>query len=328
MIELLIANADGSILWQPAVEEGIEWSTKRRGSPGTLTCKVLRDDALQFSEGSAIRLKEDGKEIFFGWIFSHSSGRTSPVVDIKAYDQLRYLKNKDTYVYEGKKASEFIKMIADDFNLQCGELEDTGYVIPSRVEDNATLFDMIENALDLTLTNTQNLFVMYDDFGKITLRSLGNMKVGDQASGQYLMIDADTAQSFDYSSSIDDNTYNRIKLSYSNDEGGRREIYVTQSSENINSWGVLQYYDTLKKGENGQAKADAMLQLYNKKTRKLTIKNVLGDSRVRAGSLVVVSLQVDDVKLSNFMLVEECKHTWKESEHWMDLKLRGGEFDG
>lgn len=89
---------------------------------------------------------------------------------------------------------------------------------------------------------------------------------------------------------------------------------------------ILQYFDTLQKGENGQAKADALLKLYNKKTRNLKITNALGDNRVRAGSMVVINLDLGDVKLKNWMLVEKCKHTYKEGEHWMDLTLRGGEF--
>ena len=88
----------------------------------------------------------------------------------------------------------------------------------------------------------------------------------------------------------------------------------------------MQYFDTLSEGENGQAKVDALLSLYNKKTRNLKITNALGDNRVRAGSMIVVNLELGDIKVKNFMLVEKVKHTYKENEHWMDLTLRGGEF--
>ena len=53
---------------------------------------------------------------------------------------------------------------------------------------------------------------------------------------------------------------------------------------------------------------------------------MFGDNRVRAGSMLVVNLNLGDVSLQNFMLVETCKHTYKENEHWMDITLRGGEF--
>lgn len=322
-VELLVANESGSKVYQPAVEEGIEWTTQRAGTPGKLTFKVLKDDILDFTEGSAVRLKVDGDEVFYGFVFTKSKQKDQ-IITVTAYDQLRYLNNKDTKVYEGKTATQFIQMLAADYRLNVGDMEDTGYVIASRVEENSSLFDMIGNALDLTLTNTGNMFVLFDNFGKLTLKSLGKMRVGE--GDNYLMIDEETGENFDYKSSIDSQTYNKVKLTYDNEETGTREVYIAQSGENMNKWGILQYFDTLQKGENGQAKADALLKLYNKKTRNLKIQNAFGDNRVRAGSLIVVNLALGDMSVKNFMLVEKCIHTYKESEHWMTLTLRGGEF--
>ncbi len=324
-IELLIGNDTGTKAYFPAVEEGIEWSTERKGTPGKLTFKVLKDDVLDFSEGSAVRMKENGDELFFGFVFKQQRDRDQ-IVTVTAYDQLRYLKNKDTIIYENKTADQFLRMIASDYALNTGVLEPARYVIESRVEENTSLFDMIQNALDLTLTNTGELFVLYDDFGKLTLKHLSSMAVGEP--GAYLMVDEETGENFEYTSSIDDDTFNKIKLTYDNEETGFREVYIAQDSGNMNKWGVLQYFDTLKKGENGMAKADALLKLYNKKTRSLKLTGVLGDNRVRAGSMIAVNLNLGDVKVRNFMLVESCRHTYRESEHWMDLTLRGGEFVG
>lgn len=322
-VELLVANESGSKVYQPAIEEGIEWTTQRAGTPGKLTFKVLKDDILDFTEGSAVRLKVDGDEVFYGFVFTKYRQKDQ-IITVTAYDQLRYLNNKDTKVYEGKTATQFIQMLAADYRLNVGDMEDTGYVIASRVEENSSLFDMIQNALDLTLTNTGNMFVLFDSFGKLTLKSLGKMRVGD--GDNYLMIDEETGENFDYKSSIDSQTYNKVKLTYDNEETGTREVYIAQSGENMNKWGILQYFDTLQKGENGQAKADALLKLYNKKTRNLKIQNAFGDNRVRAGSLIVVNLALGDMSVKNFMLVEKCVHTYNESEHWMTLTLRGGEF--
>lgn len=324
-VELLIGNEYGTKAYFPATEEGIEWTTERKNTPGKLTFKVIKDDVLDFSEGSAVRMKADGDEIFFGFVFKQQRAREQ-IITITAYDQLRYLKNKDTIVYENKTADQFLKMIAADYALNVGVLENTSYVIESRVEENNSLFEMLQNALDLTLTNTGEMFVLYDDFGKLTLKHLSSMAVG--RPGAYLMVDEETGQNFEYTSSIDDNTYNKIKLTYDNEDTGFREVYIAQDSGNINKWGILQYFDTLKKGENGMAKVDALLKLYNKKTRNLKLTKVLGDNRVRAGSMIVVNLDLGDIKLRNFMLVESCKHIYKESEHWMDLTLRGGEFVG
>lgn len=320
--ELLISGADGKA-YIPILQEGIEWTTERRGTPGKLTFKILRDEIINFSEGAAVRFKVDENPVFYGFVFSQKTDKTG-VISVTAYDQLRYLNNKDTRVYENKTASQFIQSVAGDYSLNVGTLEDTGFVIASRVEDNTSLFDMIENALDLTLQNTKQMFVLYDDFGKLTLKNISSMYVGE--SGAYLMIDEETGENYDYTSSIDNDTYNKIKLTYDNEDTGKREVYIAQDSAHINQWGVLQYFDTLQKGENGQAKADALLKLYNSKTRNLKISKAFGDTRVRGGSMIAVNLDLGDVKLKNFMLVESAKHTFNNDEHFMNLTLRGGEF--
>lgn len=315
-VELLIQNGDK--VFSPIIQEGITWTTERKGCPGVLQFKVVKDDIISFQEGDAVRLKVNDLNVFYGFIFKKSRNKDG-IITVTAYDQLRYLKNKDTYVYEDKTASELIQMIAEDFHLQTGSIDDTGFKIASRVEENSTLFDMIQNALDLTMENKNNMYVLYDNFGKITLKSLDNMRLN-------LLIDEETGENFDYTSSIDDNTYNRIKLTYDNKTVGTREVYIAQDSNNMNSWGVLQYFGTLQDGENGEEKAEALLSLYNKKTRNFSIKNVFGDARVRAGSMVVVILYLGDITVKNWMLVEKCKHEFKESQHFMDLTLRGGEF--
>lgn len=313
--ELIIQN--GKTVYSPAVQEDIEWSTERTGTPGKLTFKLLDDKKLKITEGNAVRFKYKGKNVFYGFIFTRKIA--DGVITVTAYDQLRYLKNKDTYVYTNKTMTQVVKKIITDYSLRKGTLEDTKYKIPSRVEDNQTLFDIIANAHDLTLMNKGRMYVLYDDFGKLTLKSISKMKVN-------IAIDPDTGQSYEYSSSIDSDTYNQIKLYYDNENTGKRELYITKSSKNINAWGLLQYYEKLEDGENGKAKAKSLLKLYNAKKKTLSVENAIGDHRVRAGSMVVVSLIIDNTKILQYMLVEKCKHTYKDSEHWMDLTLRGGEF--
>ena len=316
MTELLIQN--GKKIYAPIVQEDIEWQTERVGTPGKLTFKVLKDSKLNITEGNAVRFKFDDNKIFYGFIFSKKRDKEG-IITITAYDQLRYLKNKDTYVYENKKAGQVIKMIAKDFGLKTGKIADTKYKIKSRVEDNQTLFDIIQNALDTTLTNKKTMYVMYDDFGKIVLKSLADMKID-------LVIDESSGENYDYTSTIDEQTYNKIKLYRDNEKTGKRDVWIAKHSKNINKWGVLQLSESIDEGENGKTKADALLKLYNTKTRKLSLSNVKGDCRVRAGSMVVVVLDLGDVKLQNYMLVESCKHTFKKDEHTMNLTVRGGEF--
>lgn len=303
---------------EPAVEEGIVWETARKGVPGKLTFKVVSDVALTFQEGNAVRFRKDGQNVFYGFVFTKKRANDG-LINVTAYDQLRYLKNKDTYVYTNKTASQFIKMVAADFRLNVGTIEDTSYKIASRVEDNKTLFDMFQNALDLTMDNKKEMFLLYDNFGKLTLRNVSKMKLD-------VIIDEETGENFDYTSSIDSNTYNKIKLTYENEKTGKREVYIAQDSNHINEWGMLQFFETIKENTNGKLKADTLLSLYNRKTQSLSISKAFGNIYVRGGNLVPVNLNLGDVKVMNYMLVENVKHTFNENEHVMDIQFIGGDF--
>lgn len=315
-VELLIQN--GSNLYSPLVEEGIQWTTERAGSPSVLKFTVIKDQNISFEEGDAVRMKVDGQKVFYGFIFSKKRNKDHHI-EVTAYDQLRYLKNKDTYVYENKTASQVIRMIANDFHLNLGIIEETFYTIQSRTEDNQTLFDIIQNALDLELYHTNNAFCLYDDFGELTLKNVASMQLD-------LVINGNNAEDFDYKSSIDEQTYNQIKLTYKDDKQGEYDHYIVKDSENINKWGVLQYHETLQEDENGKRKANMLLNLYNKKTRTLKISDAFGDVRCRAGTMVIVQLNLGDMELSNYLLVEKATHTFNHDQHIMSLNLRGGAF--
>ena len=119
-----------------------------------------------------------------------------------------------------------------------------------------------------------------------------------------------------------------IKLTYDNENTGKREVYIVKDSNHINDWGILQYFESIDENTNGKSKANALLSLYNQKTKSLKIKNVLGDVRVRGGSSVVVRLTLMDIKIESFMIVEKVKHTFTNNLHLMDLELKGGVFNG
>ncbi len=310
----------GNTRMYPPVADGVTVEWERQGQPGKLTFEVVKTESLSFEEGDACGFSVDGTLAFFGFVFNKSRVGSKPeLIEVTVYDQLFYLRNKDTYVYSNKTATDVVRMIAEDFGLNVGSLEDTGYKIASRTEDDVSLMDIIQNALDETLTAKTQMYVLYDLAGKLTLKNIKNMRLG-------IVLDNETVGDFDYKTSISDNTYNRIKLVYEDSDAGKRQLFITQDGANINRWGVLQYYEKLSSAANAKAMADALLKLYNTKTRTLKVKDALGDIRVRGGTTLVVMLDLGDTIVSNFLLVEQVKHYFKEGQHLMDLGLRGGTF--
>lgn len=328
-MQLIIHNKEKDKYYLPAVQDNVTWELNMKGSPGKLTFKLLKDEILQFIEGDEVRVRYNNTDFFFGFIFSKKRNKDS-TISITAYDQLRYLKNKDTFEYHGKKASEVIKELAEDFELKIGELDDTGFVIEKRRESNATIFDMMQNALDLTLIHTNKIYVIYDDMGKLMLKDIEKLKLD-------LLIDAQTAEDFSYESSIDKDTYNLIKLVVDDKQSGvHQEIYAPATSKDYaesktrKQWGVLQYYETIngKSKQSPQEQANRLLTLHNRVKRTLSISKALGDIRVRAGTMLYVDLNLGDVHLTKEVIVTNVKHKFSNNLHLMDLTVKGDVITG
>ena len=312
---ILVQN--GSSIIEPVVEEGIEWSTERKGSPGKLTFKAIAD-GLNVQEGNAVRFDVDGEKCFFGYVFAKERDKDG-LIKFTCYDQLRYFKNKDTYVYHNKTASELLGMICDDFHLSKGSIEDTGYSIPQKKESNKTLFDIVNDALTDTMMSTKKVYVLYDDYGSICLKNIASMKLP-------VVIDEDTGQNFSYKSCIYSETYNQIKLVKDNESTGGRDVYMVRDDEHINNWGTLQYFDSLKDGDNGAEKAENLLKMYNRKTRNLTLSDAFGYIGVRAGTAPIIKMSLGDIELCNYMVCDKVTHKFENGLHTMNLTLIGGEF--
>ena len=312
--ELLIGH--GAALMQPPVIDGVTIEWQRKSQPGKLTFSCVKTTELSFTAGDPVRFSVDGKPIFFGFVFDKScTGLEDKKLNVTAYDQIYYLtKNKDTYVFEDKTAADIIRMLAEDFHLNIGSLTTTPVRFESLVFDNKSLYDMIAEALSLTTQSTGKLYTLYDKAGKLTLSSLEEMALP-------LLINEQTIGNFDYKTSIAENTYNRVKLTYEDKDAGMRQIFFAQDPIKTAQWGVLQYYEKLNTGTMAQTKALSLLQMYDSMSRTLTLKNVLGDARVRAGSLLPCMLGLGDMNLSNFMMAEQVKHTFRENEHLMEVKF-------
>ncbi len=316
---------NGYELITPVVENGVKWETDRQGSPGKLTFKLYKDknSGINFQEGDAVLLKcrnvgEDWVSVFEGYIFVKKHTKDG-WINVTAYDLLRYFKNKATYVYTNKKASELVKMIANDYKLSLGTIDDSSYVIGERVEDDQSLFDIIQNALDQTLMSSKKMYILFSDGGKVHLRNSENMRLD-------LVINKNVAENFDYESSIDEETYNEIELYYDNDETNKREYFHAADSKNISNWGRLRLTESIQTPTNAKDRVQQMLKLYNRKTRKLTVKGAFGDYHCRAGASVIVQLDLEDTKVSNYMMIEKATHTFKKDEYRMDLTLSDSEF--
>lgn len=332
MSKLNLYIIHGTKVQVPILEDSVTWKTERGGVPAELQFTCVKDEPLGFGEGDPVQFYVDDVPIFSGRVFTKTRDREHRI-KVTAYDRLRYFKNKDSLTYKDMKAAELITKIASEWNLlgenEKPDLADTGWVAPATVEDNSTLIDIILNHLDQVMINKRKMYEFYDDFGTFKLKDIEKMSVP-------YWIRQESLENFDYTSTIDGDTYNSIKIIRVDDsDKSVAKVYMAKSTKNINNWGPLQLVEELDASKYSEADAkelcNELIELYNRVERKLTLKGVIGDIRVRAGCWLPVTLYLGDVSLgetdkntAQAMIVDSVTHTWENGNHSMDVKLIGG----
>lgn len=270
--------------------------------------------------GSTISLKvtEGGKTKgkFFGYIFSAEPGEKS--TNYTAYDQLRYLKNNESYVLTNMTHEMVIRNIGKDFQLRLGTIEGVGYRLPERVEDNKALGDIIQRALDFTLQGTGRMFIIRDEFGYLCCRDVSRLMTNIVIGDNSLMKD------YTYKADIDNETYNAIKLYKDNQDTGKREVYIVKDSNNQRRWGVLQKFQSIDENTTdaqAREKASQLLSLYNKvnRTLKLKCKGVLD---LEPGNGIYLQLNnIPGIKYNQNAIISKIDDTYENGIHSMDIEV-------
>lgn len=313
--ELLIATKTGPIFEVSNSTQSVTYTTNRTGDPGKLEFTLNKSGNISFFEGDVVRFSVDGTLVFYGWIFTKSKDRWD-VITVTCYDRMRYLKASASYAFYDQTAGEIIRQIAQDFQLDVSELEDTGYKIPSLIEEEQTCLDIIEEAVQQTLLNTGKVYVFFDDGNGLSLKEAGNM------ISQVMIGDKSLLTDYTYKTDIDEQTYNSVKLARPNEETGRADVFVAQDSANIGQWGLLQLYQTVDGDVNDaqvKAQAEATLEYYNKRQRTLSVSS-LGVVGLRAGQMILMRVQgLGDISLDQFVLLEKVTHTFENDTHTMDF---------
>lgn len=299
MMEFLV-EVNGQIYEISELVKSVSYVDKLNDGCSKLEFSYIDDD-LRIQNGSVVRFRYDGANIFYGYVFKHRQNKQKEIT-VTAYDQLRYCKAKDTIVVKDDTIDSLVRKMCNYFNLKIGTLTSTGYKLPVSVQDDKTWLDIIYTAIDDTLTNTGRWYCLRDEFGSIAIRELEELQL------DLVLGDESLAYDYEYEASIDDNFYNQIKIVSDNETTGKRDVYITKDSGSIAKYGLLQYFEVLDKNYNpsqAKSKADALLQLYNREVETLELK-CLGDVRVRAGSSFYG--QIEDIQLNKRLIVKFVTH--------------------
>lgn len=317
--KLLVYNVTSQSVYDYApIVEKVTYTTNRKLSAGELNFSYIQKSPLNMTEGAKVQFYVNGKGIFEGYVFTIEQDRQG-MVEVTAYDQLRYLKTNESYSFIGKKLGEIIQQIATDMQLQAGVLEDTGYVIPMLTKEDTQCLDTIDYALGLTQYNTGKIYSVFDDFGKISLRESGTMLSTEIIGNRSLLTD------YIFKSDIDSDTYNQIKLVRPNKETGQGDTYIFNDTSTIKQWGLLQKYEKVDENLNEaqiSQQGNIMMAYYDRVLKDLSV-DCIGVPGLRAGGMVTIRIKdIPELKNGYRLVIDKAKHVFTNGEHTMSLDAR------
>lgn len=307
-----LVEVDGKIYEISELVKSVSYTDKLNDGCGKLEFSYI-DGNLDIQNGSVVRFRYNGANIFYGYVFKHGQNKQKEIT-VTAYDQLRYCKAKDTIVVKNDTIDSLVRKMCNYFGLRTGGLASTGYKLPVSVQDDKTWLDIIYTAISDTLMNTGRWYCLRDEFGSIAIRELQELRLDLVLGDEALAFD------YEYEKSIDDEFYNQIKIVSDNEETAKRDVYIAKDSGSIAKYGLLQYFEVLDKNYNpsqAKAKVDALLKLYNREVETLEL-SCLGDVRVRAGSSFYG--QIEDIRLNKRLIVKSVTHKFIPV-HTMSLEV-------
>ena len=174
---------------------------------------------------------------------------------------------------------------------------------------------MIYTSIQDNLIANGYWYVLRDEFGALCLRDVVNLRL------PIIVGTASLGKDFDYEKSIDDDTYNYVKVAKDDSTKGVRNVYVSQDSKSISTWGKLMVYDKVSADLNDvqlASRANRLLSVKDRETETLSVE-CMGDDRFFAGNSVRVV--ISEAGIDKWAVVDKCTHEFKKDSHTMKLDL-------
>lgn len=322
-VRVTIHTKKGTII--PEVVTPIIYTTERFGRPGRAELNIYNNTKERISHGDIIKLYINEFPLFYGYIFGIEYSSSEKHMCVVAYDQMRYLFNDCSFVFESKSISEVFEAVCSDLNLTSGYCDDTALSLHSGnaplVYRSVPAIDILKDCIDIVLQEEGRLLVLFDDFGKLTIKDIAEMKYGK-------LLEPKNTELITTSTNIDESTYNRIRLKYGDgSETSLDGVYVINSKDQ-SDFGVLAktipLTDDIEADEENLKKfGKNMLKLHESPVRNLKLNGVLGDPTLRAGMYVPVSFDLDVHVVAMNYCVKSITHKIDKGYHTMDISLEG-----
>lgn len=288
----------------------VNLETSITGQPGKCRIKMLNTTAdpkrkFEAWRGCTIAIKYGGWAFFKGVIFEVEQSEKALEIDLICYDTIRYMANKDAYLFKKKTASDIFKKVCKDFAIPYTVQNKSTYKCKKKSQDNKTLWSMCDDAIQETLGKKNKMYVIWDKFGKATFSNVASLK------SKYMIIAGSNVISYKWNIGIDKNTYTQIKGYTNNKKTEKRTSYVSYSKDKVKKWGLLQRYEHFHDDTKKKTLKKYVKQLLKNCAHEWGMLDVtcFGIPNLHAGCLIYVRVPLLGVKDNHNLLVQQCEHT-------------------
>ena len=133
-------------------------------------------------------------------------------------------------------------------------------------------------------------------------------------------------QDYTFTSDIDSDTYNQIKLVRPNKETGQGDTYVFNDSATIAKWGLLQKYEKVDENLNEaqiSEQGKIMMAYYDRVLKTISASGVAGVVGLRAGMMSMFRIaEIPELQRGYFLLLEKVKHKFSSDDHTMNVEAK------
>lgn len=322
-VSLKMVRNNGEKVYEVAAKETI--TLRREPNVASVLTTSIRRDEITVECGDFLQLViDEGHFMFYGVVTE--TVKSDCWCDVTAQDQLYYMARMNSMfeIYENKTADEILKDIIIKKGLKAVDpphIMQTGHVIEYLVEENAKPLDVILDAIDMTQEATGEVFYIWDDSGNICLHSEQWL-----AEHTRIIVSAEYIEKYAYTESID-NMVTRVQL-YSDKNttdgaAGERQFFIKEEPGLMERYGELGYDQSIQEVDDGNAKAQQILDAKKVVPAKMSIQGCQGDVRVKGGSPVFVDLfSKDNMEyIRGWFKTNSVTHEIKAGHHTMNLDL-------
>ena len=254
--------------------------------------------------GHMVRLLEEGKELFRGYIQSRSLSYNGNSIDCMALDGGTYVhRNELVYNFKNKTAEDIANQVCSDLGVSAGDIVSTGVTMDKKFF-GVTGYDIIMTAYTHASTKTNKKYMCTMSENKLNVIEKGKVVLDLNFENGSNILESNFSEDIQ-------NMINTVKVY----NGSEQEVKLVTNSDDVSAYGTFSKVLKLEDGKDIDAEAKKELK---KIERKASITG-FGDSSCKSG----YGVKVKDAytNLVGLFYIDEDVHTWEEGIYKVDLTL-------